>query len=114
MDPIASLVICLFILKVAFDITKDALDKMLDTSTGDAFETEIREFVEAQPGVEKVDLLHTRQFGNKVYTELEIAVDRNMSLIDAHNIAEEVHAHLEKEFPSIKHVTIHVNPGSSE
>ena len=112
MDPIASLIICLFILKVAFDIVKDALDKMLDTSTGEAFETELKSFVEAQPGVEKVDLLHTRQFGNKIYAELEIAVDRHMSLIDAHAIAERVHGQLEQQYPKIKHVTIHVNPGN--
>ncbi len=114
MDPVASLVICLFILKVAFDITKDALDKMLDTSSGEAFEEELRTFIEAQPGVEKVDLLHTRQFGNKIYAELEIAVDRYMSLIDAHAIAERVHGELEQQYPKIKHVTIHVNPGSEK
>ena len=114
MDPVASLVICLFILKVAFDITKDALDKMLDTSSGEAFEEELRTFIEAQPGVEKVDLLHTRQFGNKIYADLEIAVDRYMSLIDAHAIAERVHGELEQQYPKIKHVTIHVNPGSEK
>ena len=110
MDPIASMIICLFILKVAYDISKDALVKVLDTSCGEAFETEIRDFVESQPGVEHVDLLHTRQFGNKIYIELEIAVKRDISLIAAHNIAEQVHTDLEHAYPEVKHVMIHVNP----
>ena len=110
MDPIASMIICLFILKVAYDIGKDALVKVLDTSCGEAFETEIRDFVESQPGVEHVDLLHTRQFGNKIYIELEIAVKRDISLIAAHNIAEQVHTDLEHAYPEVKHVMIHVNP----
>ena len=110
MDPIASLVICILILKVAYDIIKEAIDKMLDTSCGKEFEQSIRDFVEKQPGVQGIDLLHTRQFGNKIYMDLEIAVDGNIKLVEAHDIAENVHNNVEKEFPNIKHVMIHVNP----
>ncbi|HBZ02714.1 MAG TPA: cation transporter [Lachnospiraceae bacterium] len=110
MDPIASLIICLFILKVAFDISKDAIVKMLDTSGGKEFEEQLRGFILEQDGVSKIDLLHTRQFGNKIYVDLEIAVDKNMSLIDAHNIAETVHSNVEHRFPDVKHIMIHVNP----
>ena len=110
MDPIASLIICALILKVAFDIIRDAISKMLDTSCGDDYEQKIRRFVEEQPGVERVDLLHTRQFGNKVYIDLEIAVNRDLSLGDAHAIAERVHGGVEQSFPNVKHVMIHVNP----
>ncbi|SFB99049.1 cation diffusion facilitator family transporter [Butyrivibrio sp. YAB3001] len=110
MDPIASLIICLFILKVSFDISKDALNKMLDTSCDANFENNIRDFIKQQSGVEGIDLLHTRQFGNKIYVDLEIAVKRDISLIDAHAIAEDVHGAVEKQFPNVKHVMIHVNP----
>ncbi len=112
MDPIASLVICVFILKVAYEISKDALTKMLDTSCGKEKEDEIRAYVEAQDGVERVDLLHTRQFGNKIYIDLEIAVNGDMTLTAAHAIAERVHDNVEQHFPGVKHVMIHVNPMS--
>ncbi len=110
MDPIASILICLLILKVAADIIRDALNKMLDTSCSGAFEQNMRAFIEAQDGVERVDLLHTRQFGNRIYMDLEIAVDPTISLRAAHGIAERVHAAVEKNFPNVKHVMIHVNP----
>ncbi len=110
MDPIASLLICALILKVAFDIIREALAQMLDTSCGKDFEQKLRRFVEEQPGVEHVDLLHTRQFGNKVYVDLEIAVNRDLSLGEAHAIAERVHGNMEQAFPKVKHVMIHVNP----
>ncbi len=111
MDPVAALLICALIIKVAFDIFKDAVSKMLDTSCDNAFEQKIRVFVNEQPGVQKIDLLRTRQFGNKIYVDLEIAVKRDISLIDAHSIAERVHEGVEKNFPNVKHVMIHVNPG---
>ena len=110
MDPVASLVICVLILKVAFDISRDAVYKMLDTSCGNAFEQRLRAFIGAQDGVRKIDLLRTRQFGNKIYVDLEIAVRPDISLRDAHGIAERVHSAVEKEFPNVKHVMIHVNP----
>ncbi|MCR5649736.1 MAG: cation diffusion facilitator family transporter [Lachnospiraceae bacterium] len=110
MDPVASLLICIFILKVAFDISKDALDKMLDTSCGKDMEQSIRDFVGKQKGVEYIDLLHTRQFGNKIYIDLEIAVNGSITLTEAHDIAENVHSSVEHEFPNVKHVMIHVNP----
>lgn len=110
MDPVASLVICVLILKVAADIIKDAVNKMLDISCDDAFEQKIKDFIEAQPGVVHIDMLRTRQFSNRIYIDLEIAVKRDISLIDAHAIAESVHSGLEKTFPNIKHVMIHVNP----
>ena len=110
MDPIASLLICLLILKVAYDILKDALNKMIDTSCDDAFEQKIKDFIEAQPGVVRIDVLRTRQFSNKIYVDLEIAVQRDMSLVDAHTIAERVHSEVEQHFPNVKHIMIHVNP----
>ena len=110
MDPIASLVICLFILKVAYDISRDALDKMLDTSCDKDFEENLRTFIEDQPGVEHIDLLHTRQFGNKIYIDLEIAAQRDISLVEAHEIAESVHNSVENKYPNVKHIMIHVNP----
>ena len=110
MDPVASLIICALILKVAFDISRDAVNKMLDTSCDNQFEQNLRAFVGSQDGVERIDLLHTRQFGNKIYVDLEIAVESDISLIDAHRIAERVHSAVEREYPNVKHVMIHVNP----
>ena len=110
MDPIASLIICVLILKVAFDILRDAVSKMLDTSGGSVFENKLRNFIAGQEGVERIDLLRTRQFGNKVYVDLEIAVESDISLRNAHGIAESVHKAVEREFPNVKHVMIHVNP----
>ena len=110
LDPLASVVICIFILKVAFDICKDAMDKMLDTSCSEEYEEKLADYIRKSRGVERLDLLRTRMFGNKVYIDAEIAVDGTLSLKDAHAIAEEVHDNVERTFANIKHIMIHVNP----
>ena len=59
-----------------------------------------------------MDSLLTRKFGNRVYVEMEIAVDGNLTLTKAHEIAEKVHDEIEAAFPQVKHIMIHVNPFS--
>ena len=110
MDSIASIVIFVFIAKAAYDIFKDAMDKMVDHSCDDETEKEMRDFVLAQKEVLSVDLLHTRIFGNKIYVDVEIGVNGSYTLRQAHEIAEEVHEGIEKNFPKVKHVMVHVNP----
>jgi cation diffusion facilitator family transporter len=112
LDSVASVVICVFILKVAFDILKDALSKMVDTSCGEAYEKELRDYIEAQNDILCVDVLHTRMFGNMVYIDLEIAVDGSKSLQESHAVAERVHSSVETHFSNIKHIMIHVNPAA--
>ena len=110
MDSIASIVIFVFIAKAAYDIFKDAMDKMVDHSCDDETEKAMRDFVLAQNEVLSVDLLHTRIFGNKIYVDVEIGVNGSYTLRQAHEIAEEVHEGIEKNFPKVKHVMVHVNP----
>lgn len=110
MDSIASVIICLFILKVSIDILKDSISKMLDTSCGENYEAQLRNVIESHPDVVCVDVLHTRMFGNKVYIDAEIRVDGEKSLRESHLVAEQVHECVENQFPNVKHIMIHVNP----
>ncbi len=110
LDPAASVGIAACILKVAFDIMRDAVDKMLDTAIDEKKENEIRAFIAGQDGVLGVDMLHTRQFGNKIYIDVEISCDGSLSLSAAHEIAERVHEEVEKEYSNTKHIMVHVNP----
>lgn len=110
MDAIASLVICIFILKAAYDIFKDAISKMVDRACDEETEEQLKSCALAQDGVLGIDLLHTRTFGNKIYVDIEISADGSMSLFEAHNIAEQVHDSIEQNFPKVKHIMVHVNP----
>lgn len=113
-DPIASLIICLFILKASYDIFMDAVRKLTDTSCDPAVEEEMRQCALAVDGVLGVDSLRTRQFGSKLYVDMEVAADGNLTLIASHEIAEAVHDKLELTFPEVKHCMVHMNPYTPE
>lgn len=110
MDSIASVVICIFIIKASVDIFKDAIDKMVDKSVDEKIEDEIRQTVLQDDGVLEIDLLHTRTFGSGIYVDLEFSADSTLSLEESHTIAERVHNTIEQKFPNVKHIMIHVNP----
>lgn len=110
LEPLASIVICAFIGKAAFDIFTDAVNKMVDHSADPATEDALRRTVLAHGDVRGVDLLKTRVFGSRVYVELEVSMDERLTLAQAHRAAEQLHDDIEAAFPKVKHVMIHVNP----
>jgi len=114
LDAAASLVICGFIVKAAYDIFSDAVGKMVDSSCDDKLEQAMRERAMANKGVMGIDSLATRRFGNKVYVDIEISADGNLSLNESHTIAENVHDSIENSFSEVKHIMVHVNPYKSK
>lgn len=110
MDSIASLVICVFIVQAAYDIFRDAVNKMVDHACNEETEEKIRTCAANEQGVLRIDDLRTREFGNKIYVDIEISANGDHTLWEAHDIAERVHNRLEEQFPKVKHVMVHVNP----
>ena len=86
------------------------MNKMVDHSCDEKFEKEIYDLVIHHDDVLGIDLLQSRIFGNKIYVDLEIALNADYTLKKAHDIAEDVHEEIETNFPKVKHVMIHVNP----
>ncbi len=114
LDAVASVVICLFIGKAAFDIFRDAMDKMVDKSCSDELVGQMREVVQREKGVIRIDDMKTRLFGDRIYVDVEFSADGRKSLEESHDIAERVHAAIEQEFPTVKHCMVHVNPYHGE
>jgi len=114
LDPIASVIICSFILKSAIDIFRKAMDQMVDKSCSEETIHSMKEVIRSVKGVEHIDILRTRLFGNKIYAEVEITVKGSITLLEAHAIAENVHAAMEENFPDVKHCMVHVNPDNDD
>ena len=110
LDPLASLAICVFIMKVAITIFIDSSKMLIDESCDDETEERIKSAVLSVEGVGSLDMLKTRRFGSKIYVDIEIGADKRLHLDEAHSIAENVHHTVENLTPEIKHCMVHVNP----
>jgi len=110
LDAVAALIICLFILKTAVEIACDAIGKMTDKACGSDVVEAMREVILAQDGVQGVDVLKTRLFGNRIYVDVVIVADGSDTLENTHAIARAVHDAIEAQFEKVKHCMVHVNP----
>ncbi|MDT8337138.1 MAG: cation diffusion facilitator family transporter [Candidatus Izemoplasmatales bacterium] len=111
LDPVASLFICFFILRLGFKIIKTGVSQVVDASADDEQINQIKKMVLENKNVLSIDEIKTRMFGVKYYVDLEISLDKNLSLLEAHHIAEIIHDEIEDGLSDVIHCMIHVNPG---
>ena len=110
LDSVACVIICIFILKVALSIFKEAIEKMTDTACDDTIVEEISSVILANEAVIRIDQLKTRLFADKIYVDVEISTDGDATLNEAHDVARQIHDNIETKFPKVKHCMIHMNP----
>jgi divalent metal cation (Fe/Co/Zn/Cd) transporter len=110
MEPIAAIAIGVLIIKVAVDIYMQSIRELIDTAADPETLEDIREIIMETSGVILIDDLKTRIHVNRLYVDVEIAVNADLTLRDAHHIAEDVHDRIEGKIPKVKHCMVHVNP----
>ena len=110
LEGIATVLIALLIIKVSYDIVKIVLRQLTDHAAPEDLVGKIYKTINDDEDVKNVDLLKTRISGSIIYVEAEIAVDRELSIVEAHDIAQRVHDKIETTFEEVRHIVIHVNP----
>lgn len=110
MDVVASIIIAIIIIKISIEIFREAIKKMIDCSCDDITIDRIKRLVIETDGVCGIDKIKTRLFGSKMYIDLEINADKNISFEESHNIAHNVHDRIEENFSDVKHCMVHISP----
>ena len=110
LDPLASCVVGVVIVRVAANLLRNALGDLLEHSLPDAVEEEILELVASLPDVIEPHNLRTRRIGNHYAIELHIRMDGDITLREAHDKASEVEALLKKHYGKRTHIAVHVEP----
>ena len=110
LDPIASIIVGAFIVKVSFDLLRNGIGDLTEQSLPDQVEDEILSLVASLPGVVEPHDLRTRRLGNHYAIELHILMDGNISLSKAHDKASEVEDLLRQHYGENTHIAVHVEP----
>ena len=110
LDPIASIIVGMFILKVSVDLLRNGVGDLMEQSLPDAIENEILQLAASVPGVAEPHDLRTRRLGNHYAIELHILMDGDITLREAHNKADEVEAILRQHYGPDTHIAVHVEP----
>ena len=110
LDPIASVVVGIFIGKVAFDLLKNGVGDLTDKALPESVEQEILQMVSEVENVGNPHNLKTRRIGNHYAIELHIKMDGNITLTEAHDKATEIENLLRSKYGKETHVGVHVEP----
>ena len=110
LDPVASVVVGLFIVKVSLELLRVGIGDLMEQSLPDEVETEILRLAASVPGVSEPHDLRTRRIGNHYAIELHILVDGDLSLRDAHEKASQVEDLLRSHYGEETHIAVHVEP----
>lgn len=108
-EQIVTILIAILILYGAIKIIVDCARQLIDSSAGEEIENKIRERTIKTTEVLSIEGLKTRRFGNRLYVDIDIVVDKNFTFEQAHLISHNVHNLIEDEF-SAKHVQVHASP----
>ena len=110
LDPIASIVICLFIFKVAFDLVRTGLNELLERSLPADVEEEILRIVTADPEVCQPHNLRTRRIGAAIAVEVHVRMDGAMTVARSHALTVDIERRLRARFGEGTMIAIHVEP----
>lgn len=110
LDPVASVVVGLFIVKVSIGLLRRGIGDLMEQSLPDDVEAEIIRLAASVPGIVEPHDLRTRRLGNHYAIELHILMDGNISLCEAHDKASEVEKLLREHYGKETHVAVHVEP----
>ena len=109
-DPIAALVVAVFIFKIAFDLIRTGLDELLERSLPEDVEEEILRVVAANPEVREPHNLRTRRIGASIAVEVHVRVDGDMTVRQSHALTEEIERRLRERFGEGTMIAVHVEP----
>lgn len=110
LDPIAGIVVSILIIKVGIDLYIKSVKELTDESASEELIIQMKEKIYSIEGVEEIKSLKSRIFGNKIYVDLEVFVNQDITVKEGHDIAEKVHDKLENDIKDIKHCMVHVEP----
>ena len=113
LEPLASIVVALFVCKVGYDILKNAVNELMDVSIDETYENEIKKIAQLTEGVMNLGSLRTRKHGASAYVDLVKCVDGKLTVTSGHDIATNLEKKIQNDINIVKGITVHVEPCNS-
>ena len=110
LDPIASVVVSMFILKVSLDIFMPTINELVEGSLSEEEVGKIRDIIKEEKDVLSYHRLKTRKVGERAVIEFHILVDKRLTIVEAHDISKNLECKLKKEYGEETHISIHIEP----
>lgn len=110
LDPIAAVIVSIFIIKAAIELLVPCVDELLEKSLPDEVEKQIEQVLLSFPGVSEPHHLRTRRIGSYYAMEVHVRMDGRITLEEAHATTTAIERKLKEIFGEGTLINIHVEP----
>lgn len=110
LDPLAAIVVSVFIVRASLGLIKQAVDELTDASLPEATENEIMEIAGKEEGVQEIHNLRTRRIGNSIAIDMHVRMLGSTTLFDAHQRATNIEHRLKDRYGKGTYVNVHLEP----
>lgn len=110
LDPLAAIVVSVFIIKAAWSLVMQSVKELTDASLSEKEEDEILKTASEEEGVGEIHNLRTRRIGNNIAIEMHVRMPGSLSLYVAHEHATAIENRLKRKYGADTHVGIHLEP----
>ena len=108
LDPIVGIVIAIAIVGITWNAIKAVWYRLMD-AVDPGLINRMEHFTSEVDGVEQVASLRARWVGHRLFAEITIVVDENLSLVESHTITKKIRTVLQQAVPQLSEVTVHVD-----
>ena len=112
LDPIATIIVALIVIKVGFNIFKASFDELIDRSIDISDIHAIKDITKETLEITSINSFKSRKHGPFAYIDMTISLNKNLTLFEAHKVADNLEKNIIKKFPYIKEINIHTEPDS--
>lgn len=109
-DPVAGIIVSLLVLKLAWDMGKEAIDILMERTVDPVKLRQFESIVRSYPEVKRIDRLRAREHGHYILVDLRIGVPGTMTVQEGHNISREIKHSIMEAHEEVDEVLVHLNP----
>jgi cation diffusion facilitator family transporter len=113
-DHLAAIAVGITIVIVAVQILSQCFSELAERSVDSQTIEHIRNIINSNPQIKQWHKLRTRSVAREIFLDLHILVDKTLSVVDAHNIAEQLEQTLHRELSRPVNITVHIEPDVPE
>lgn len=110
LDPLAGFIVSVIVIKVGIDLFLKGYNELMDSSIEENELTQISSLIMKETKIESISDLKARKHGSKIFVDVEVCVDPDISVLEGHDIAEDVENVIYGNLDNVKKVLVHVNP----
>ena len=113
LDPIASIIVAVVVVKVGVDILKSSCGELMDSSISKKDIDQIENIIESDDKIYGIKDFKSRKYGSVAYIDMSIFIDKSKTLEEAHDIADKLEQNIISKLNYIKEINIHTEPFSN-